>query len=492
MTAAPVTMRDTETGPASPSPLRVVLVVTGASSAAYVPYWVNWIGAERPHTRLRILVSTQATRFVTPASLHSALVDEVIVDTWDSADDRALHVELAGWADAMLVYPASQNYLAALAADAADRPSLLALQLTRAPIVIAPSVAPGGLESGGFRRSWSRLDERPGVALLPPVPGTSRHRADLTAWVPAPMPEAFDRMDRLRASTVNEPSRYGTRLLRTEIEAAGPVWTWTRTPGRDAPRSFTASDDPVLEKLTSARLDGIALGVPSSDRLGRRYRIAGQRSMASLLLETGPADPLLRSLERMGATLAAVHDVPLPSAAVAAPSRGLVRLAQWLEGVDQPPVMLSARQELLARDASVALAAVDVLDDLERRALRAPVVCHGAPGLGSAVPDGRTGVVLLTGEDVHVGSRESDLMWVLGELLEFSFTRQDDPRAWGGVVDAFLAGYGREPGISLRLLAAARILLHLHDYIAYVGWSASEFHRYGGMLRYLTDTEVVA
>lgn len=492
MIAAPVTTRDAGSGGASPAPLRVVLVVTGASSAAYVPYWLNWMGAERPETRVRVLVSAQATRFVTPASLRSALVDDVTVDTWEAADDRPLHVELAEWADAMLVYPASQNYLAALAADAADRPSLLALQLTRAPIVIAPSVAPGGLESGGFRRSWAQVDERPGVALLPPVPGTSRHRTELTAWVPAPMPEAFARIDRLRAAATNNPADYGTRLLRTSIVPAAEGWTWTRRPGAEAPRPFTASDEPALGAVTAARLPGVVVGQPVGDLSERRYRVAGQRSVASLLLEAGPGGDLLRLIERLGSTLAAVHEVALPETAVIAPSRGLTRLGHWLQAVEQPPLMLSARQELLVRNERVATTAVDVLASLERQAELAPVLCHGAPGLGSAVPDAAGGALLLTGEDVHVGSRESDLMWVLGELLEFSFTRQDDARAWGRVIDAFLEGYGREPVVSLQLLAAARILLHLHDYTAYVGWSAPEFRRYGGMLRYLTDSEVTA
>lgn len=488
MTAAPATV-----GESRGAPLRMLLVVTGASSAAFVPYWLNWIAAERPHTRLRILVSDQATRFVTPASLRVPLVDEVLADTWDAADDRPLHVELTEWAEVIVVSPASQNYLASFAMDAADRPSLLVLQLTHAPVIVAPSVAPGGPESGGFRRSWAELESRPGVRLLPPVPGVSRHRADLTAWIAAPMTDVFAELDGIRQdAAARDTSEYGTRLLRTAVDATGEGCSWTRRPGPDAPRPFVDPRHPAAMAVSAARPRGTVVAEPTPDGSGRRYAAPSARTAAALLLDSGPVGRAIDIAHGLGATLAAMHALPVPADATPDPSRGISRLVSWLDLSDQPPLMRSAQRELLSQAPRAARTLREVAREVTMAVPPQGVVCHGAPGLGSAIVDERGGVVLLTGEDVHVGSRESDLMWVLGEVLEFSFTRSDDARAWADVLEAFLTGYGRTPAIPVPQLAALRILLHLHDYIAYVGWSAGEFQRYGGMLRYLTDVEVEA
>ncbi|MFD4785433.1 flavoprotein [Rhodococcus qingshengii] len=170
---------------------RLLLVVTGATTAAHIPYWINWIAMNHPNVQVRILRTKGAQRFVTRASLASPVVQEILDDSWDAVDDQPLHVELSQWADGVLVYPASQSYLADLAHDRGDRPSLLVAQLLKGRVVVAPGLAPGGIESGALTRSWKTL-EREGIAtVVAPVPGISKHDPTLTSWAPGDFAEAF-------------------------------------------------------------------------------------------------------------------------------------------------------------------------------------------------------------------------------------------------------------------------------------------------------------
>jgi phosphopantothenoylcysteine decarboxylase/phosphopantothenate--cysteine ligase len=93
---------------------------------------------------LRVAVTRNAERFVTRGALGPMSGGNALLDAWpDGPVDRALHVELAEWADTVIVHPASLHFLARLAQGLADTPVLLALQCTTAPVVLAPALPPG-------------------------------------------------------------------------------------------------------------------------------------------------------------------------------------------------------------------------------------------------------------------------------------------------------------------------------------------------------------
>ncbi|WP_353107926.1 flavoprotein [Gordonia sp. (in: high G+C Gram-positive bacteria)] len=459
--------------------MRLLLVVTGSATAAHVPYWINWIAMHRPDCRVRVLVTVGARRFVTPASLTSTVVDEVLVDAWDAVDDRPVHVEYAGWADGVIVYPASQNYLADLASDRADRPSLLTIALTTAPVVVAPGLPPGGLASPSLVRSWMTIEQRGTATVLSPVPGVSKHDPALTAWAPGDFTAAV-------ALVEPAPERVGrtvlqTGLLRTEIEAADSGWTWTRTPGVAAPAPFTAHSSPELVAVSRFMRDGLLLGSPVGD--GRVYAAPAPRSVAGALTDDGPSavDPSV--LEAVGASLRELHSVSIPDNITRGCTRGIDRLVTWLDGRELAPTARVARERLDVLPGEVAARLRTVVEAL----LDAPpVLCHGAPTLGSVVLSGER-PLLLTGEDVAVAPADTDLLWVIGELVEYGLTFDGADAGWTAHVDAFLAGYGGSSRTSVAELAAVRIALHLHDYIVYVGWSTTEFDRYQRMIRYLLE-----
>jgi phosphopantothenoylcysteine decarboxylase/phosphopantothenate--cysteine ligase len=153
---------------------RLLVVGTGSVSAMFLPYWLNWLRHVNPTVQCQVVLTRSAQRFVAPEGVGLLTGRPVLTDAWtESAKPRALHVELAAWAEAIAVYPASMQYLARLALGMADTPTLLAAQCSTAPIALAAALPPGGWTSPAMRRHREALAGRPNTAVLPPVAGTS-------------------------------------------------------------------------------------------------------------------------------------------------------------------------------------------------------------------------------------------------------------------------------------------------------------------------------
>ncbi|AQS65856.1 flavoprotein [Streptomyces pactum] len=179
---------------------RLLVIGTGSVTAAHLPFWASWLQAGHPGTQVRYVLTKAATRFVTRDALTAIGGCDVLVDRWpDEPEPRARHVDLAQWPDAVVVLPATLNYLARLAAGLGDSPSVLALQCTRAAIALAPALPPGGAESAAYAEHTARLRARRNVVVVPPHPGRSTTSGKREAWAPASFPEVLTAADGLRA-----------------------------------------------------------------------------------------------------------------------------------------------------------------------------------------------------------------------------------------------------------------------------------------------------
>ncbi|MFD5516219.1 flavoprotein [Streptomyces sp. NPDC127066] len=189
---------------------RLLYAVTGALSAAHTPFWVNWLRSVYPEVSLRIAVTRTAERFVTRQALASISGADVLVDAWPQEPAvHARHVELTEWADTFVVAPATLGFCSRLANGLADSPVLLALQCTTAPVALAPSLPPGGLDSVAYTRATAALKELPHVTVVPPVPGLSSTTGRWDAALNAPMPAVMAAAEALRSSTA--PAGRGVR-----------------------------------------------------------------------------------------------------------------------------------------------------------------------------------------------------------------------------------------------------------------------------------------
>lgn len=175
-----------------PTPVRVLLLVTGSVSAAFLPFHLVWLRQNHPEVAPTLVLTRAATRFVSVAALTALADAPVHLDDWAEFDPGAApHVEWSTGVDAAVVYPATLDHLGRLARGGADTPALLALQLLTGPLVLAPALPPGGLTSHAFTTAAELLAARPAVTVLDPVPGRSTSTQGLDAYAPAPFPTAI-------------------------------------------------------------------------------------------------------------------------------------------------------------------------------------------------------------------------------------------------------------------------------------------------------------
>ncbi len=148
---------------------RILLGVTGGIAAYKGADLVRRLrerGAE-----VQVVMTPSAQRFVTPLTFQALSGRPVRTDLWDSAAEAAMgHIELARWAELVLVAPASADFLARLAAGRADDLLATVCLATEAPIAAAPAMNRVMWDHPATRANVAVLQGR-GVRLLGPGEG---------------------------------------------------------------------------------------------------------------------------------------------------------------------------------------------------------------------------------------------------------------------------------------------------------------------------------
>ncbi|MFC4565490.1 flavoprotein [Nocardiopsis mangrovi] len=472
---------------------RLLFVVTGAVAASATPGWLSWLRGAAPGLEVKVVMTRSAGRFVTPAALATATGGEVIADEWADGTHDAVHARLGEWAQAAVVFPATLNFMARFSLGLADTPALLSLQCTAAPVAIAPSLPPGAVQGHAYREHWARLVDRPGIVMVPPLDGTSATTGRTHMGGAGALDDVLRRLEERRAllaADAPDPAdrgaveAFGTALRRTAIRRApGDAFVWTHRPGPLLPAGFTPAD-PALADAVADAPGPVRFAFGGADPTRRDYTVPGRDSVAGLLIENGPDTGLDGLLNGLGAALRHLHDnAPVPRTGSAPP--GLARLERWLAGRAAIPEAAAAERLLRGTMGEKAWAALRSWTAEELEAAD-PVRVHGAPMLGTLVPDGdRASAALLTGADLGTAARAYDLGFVLGELIEMRWRHGGEAGAWQRLADALEEGYGAELGAAAHRAATLRIALHVHDYTASATWDPGEITRYGAFLTVL-------
>ncbi|MCM6773955.1 hypothetical protein NDR87_10780 [Nocardia sp. CDC159] len=152
--------------------MRVLLFVTGALNACFLPVWINWMKANRRDDSIRIVLSRSATEFVTVRSAAALSGTAIAVDSWDDpvllAESPSPHTWLAGH-DLILVAPATLDTLARIASLDAATPMLNALHCTAATTCLAPNLPPGADRNPAVLALLKTLRERHNTLVVEPV-----------------------------------------------------------------------------------------------------------------------------------------------------------------------------------------------------------------------------------------------------------------------------------------------------------------------------------
>lgn len=118
---------------------RLLLGVTGgiaAYKAAELTRRLKEIGAD-----VQVVMSRGAQQFVAPRTFQALSGRPVRDDLWDTAAEQAMgHIELGRWADAILVAPASADFIARLAQGRADDLLTTLCLASIRPLFVAPAM----------------------------------------------------------------------------------------------------------------------------------------------------------------------------------------------------------------------------------------------------------------------------------------------------------------------------------------------------------------
>lgn len=220
---------------------------------------------------VRVAMTDGAQHFVGTASFQAVSGEPVRTSLWDAAAEAAMgHIELARWADRILVAPATADTLAKLAHGFADDLVTTLCLATTAPMTVAPAMNHRMWLHPATQANLTLLRER-GVQVIGPVDG--------------PLAEGESGPGRL-----SEPDDIVAALL----AGAGS--------GDLAGHRVVVSAGPTYEDLDPVRY----VGNRSSGKMGFAIAAAAARRGAEVVLVAGPV-----SL----ATPAGVHRIDVRSAA---------------------------------------------------------------------------------------------------------------------------------------------------------------------------------
>lgn len=148
---------------------RILLGVTGgiaAYKAAELTRRFKEFGAD-----VQVVMTQNAQQFVTPQTFQALSGRPVRASLWDEAAEAAMgHIELARWADALVVAPASADFIARLVQGRADDLLTTLCLASARPLFLAPAMNQQMWANKATRSNLATLKKR-GVRLLGPAAG---------------------------------------------------------------------------------------------------------------------------------------------------------------------------------------------------------------------------------------------------------------------------------------------------------------------------------
>ncbi|MGC8520412.1 MAG: bifunctional phosphopantothenoylcysteine decarboxylase/phosphopantothenate--cysteine ligase CoaBC [Steroidobacteraceae bacterium] len=148
---------------------RILLGVTGGIAAYKSAELVRRL-RERG-AQVQVVMTAAAREFVGALTFQALSGRPVRTDLWDSAAEAAMgHIELARWAEAVLVAPATADFLARLAEGRADDLLTTLCLATAAPIAVAPAMNRLMWANAATVANVERLRQR-GVRVFGPAEG---------------------------------------------------------------------------------------------------------------------------------------------------------------------------------------------------------------------------------------------------------------------------------------------------------------------------------
>ena len=150
--------------------MNIVLGITGGIAAYKAPDLVRRLkerGAD-----VQIVMTASAAEFVTDTALQAVSGRPVRSNLWDKEAERAMsHIELARWADVVLIAPATAEIMARIVSGGAPDLLTTICLATEAPLALAPAMNHVMRNNPATQANRKTLEER-GVHILGPDVGS--------------------------------------------------------------------------------------------------------------------------------------------------------------------------------------------------------------------------------------------------------------------------------------------------------------------------------
>ena len=291
---------------------KVVLCITGSTAAVRCPELAREL--MRRGAEVRACMTPSATELITPQLMHWATGNPVVTELTGKIE----HVELAGWADLVLVAPSTANTLSKVACAIDDTPVTsvvsVALGLNK-PVIMVPAMHASmythkliqenlsRLRSAGVHVLEPRLEE--GVAKLPEV----NEIVECTLGLLSPQDmkgirvlvtagPTIEHIDPIKFITNRSSGKMGIAVART-ASARGAEVTLIYGPGSEAP--------PPNVKLIQVEGTGEMREAVVKELRGSSYDIVVSTAAAQDFAVEQPAEQKLRHFEPISLKL-----VPAP------------------------------------------------------------------------------------------------------------------------------------------------------------------------------------
>ena len=148
---------------------RVVLGITGGIAAYKAAELVRLL--IKDGIEVQVVMTEAACGFITPVTMQALSGKPVFTDMWDArVADNMAHIELSRGADAIVVVPATTDFLAKLANGLADDLLSTLCVARECPLLAAPAMNRQMWENKATQRNVAQL-ARDGVVLLGPASG---------------------------------------------------------------------------------------------------------------------------------------------------------------------------------------------------------------------------------------------------------------------------------------------------------------------------------
>jgi phosphopantothenoylcysteine decarboxylase/phosphopantothenate--cysteine ligase len=301
---------------------RVLLGVTGGIAAYKTAELLRLL--VKAGCDVRVAMTVAACRFITPVTMQALAGQKVFTDLWDNeVEGNMAHIELSRDRDAILVAPASADFLAKLANGLADD-LLSTLCLARdCPLLVAPAMNRQMWENKATQRNVAQL-ARDGVVILGPASGdqacgetgmgrmleaqqifdevNSFLQPKLLAGVNVLITAGptFEAIDPVRGITNRSSGKMGYSIARAAVDAGAKVTLVTGPVNLDAPMTarvvrVESANDMFNAVKKHAKGADIFIGVAAvaDYRVGATSKHKIKRTDANLALKLLPNPDIL-------------------------------------------------------------------------------------------------------------------------------------------------------------------------------------------------------